>query len=302
MRATDELIGLDSLHPGSAGATVPEALSRRGSHRSNPSRTNTASRVARCGRSPVVGSPSARTPFGCDEGIRPDQDVSCLSRLVASCPASRADITPRLSSVLSAPTSTAETRRVPASRIISPDGMDLRPRRPPGGHDDDGIGCPRREVLAAERGVEGGQGEQNVRRGAGSGHRLGEGRALVLRRGPVEGPDGCHIVGLRDRDDQVARRARSPGGPRAPWPPGGPPRGRRSARSATTTCMPCCAQDTASDTRDRAATCRSSTGTTARAVPPRERAGTALAQVRDDPPDVGVLGPPPARACPAASG
>ena len=48
------------------------------------------------------------------------------------------------------------------------DGMDLRPRRTPGRHHDDGVGCPGCEVLTADRGVKGDQGKQEVRRGTGS--------------------------------------------------------------------------------------------------------------------------------------
>ena len=145
----------------------------------------------------------------------------------ASCPASGVDTTPRLSSVLSAPTSTAETRRVPASRTISPDGMDLRPRRPAGRDYRDGIGCPGREVLAAERGVEGRQGEQKIRRGAGSGHRLGKGRALAPHRARPRGPAGATSSGSGTatiRRASCTLTGRTPG---SLAPQRGPPRGRR---------------------------------------------------------------------------
>lgn len=69
-----------------------------------------------------------------------------------------------------------------------PDGMDLRPRRPPGGDYDDGVIRPCRKVLSAERGVESRQREDNVRRGAGRNEIIGE--LVASDPWPVSRTDG----------------------------------------------------------------------------------------------------------------
>ena len=90
---------------------------------------------------------------------------------------------PRLSSDLSAPTSTAEVTGRPGEPDHLAHGIDPGPRRPPGGHHHDGAGGPGREELRAERGVESHQGDQEVRGRAGAGHGLGEVRSAAPRPG-----------------------------------------------------------------------------------------------------------------------
>ena len=157
------------------------------------------------------------------------------------------------------------------------DGIDLRPRRPPSGHHGDGDGRPGREVLTADRRIRSSQGEQKVRRGEGHGQLLTAGGGLRRRRLGAERADGSDVIAIGDRHDQTARHPASPYEPRRSLTPtrraaGAPPR-----RSATMTRKPiCCAHDMASDTRDTAATCGSSTGTTASAAVPREFAASVL--------------------------
>ena len=157
---------------------------------------------------------------------------------------------PRLSSVLSAPTSTAETRDIPASRIISPTAWILA-------HDDrpavTTATAPVAQVArcsAPSDGIQGHQGEQQIRRGirrrpagprparraATRGRRTGPAGACRRRRGPrrpaARRPRSTVTPGSRLRTPAGAPRERRRTGPRqhdlaypparttAPAPPG----------------------------------------------------------------------------------
>ena len=216
-----------------------------------------------------------------------------------SWPAPGVCVTPRLSSVLSAPTSTAETRRMPASRIISPTAWIFV-------HDDrpavttataSGAQVARCSPPSEGSGVS--QGEQKVRRGEGGGQLSHRRRRTEPPATGAERADGSDVVAIGDRHDQVravhAHRA-DPGllGPQR-RAAGAPPH-----RSATTTCLPSAARRTwpvTPGTGPRLA------GRLRERRPARRRRGSLpaqrAAQVRDDPLDVSALGgrqPAPARA------
>ena len=197
---------------------------------------------------------------------------------------------PRLSSVLSAPMSTADTQACVGEPYHLADGMDLRPRRTSGGYHRDRVGGPRPEMVATEGRVERGQGEQNVRRGARGGYRFAEGRVRAVGRDTGERTS----IGTSSSRSGIARTSRTsctltrrtPGS----LDPGDFPPGRRWRGRPRTTFMPRSAQDTASDARDRAATCGSSTGMTARAGDALRSCRYSAVQVSDDSLDVRVAG------------